>query len=320
MKHIFVINPAAGKGKTEEIIRPQIVEYCIKNNVDYEIFVSPYPKSAIDFVRNKAAEGEPVRFYACGGDGTLFEVVNGCFGFENAEVASIPLGSGNDFIRLFGEKEEFLDLNAQINGIPLVIDAIRCGDKIAVNQCSMGLDAEICAKQASFKKLPGMKAESAYYAALLYCFLRKIKNEFTIQTEGEEERKLTVLFCLCANSRWYGGGFMGAPLAIPDDGLLDFVIVRKEVSRAKMLGLVDQYKKGQHLSLPFTEFKRGKKITVKSEKPAAVNIDGEVEIVTESTFEIVPKSVKFVIPSTSTYFDRVKSGEINPDTPLPVEE
>ncbi len=320
MKHIFVINPVAGKGKTEEIIRPQIVDYCTKNDIDYEIFVSSYPKSAIDYVRKKASEGEHTRFYACGGDGTLFEVVNGSFGFKNAEVGSIPLGSGNDFIRLFGTKEDFLNLEGQINGTAIEIDAIRCGDKIAVNQCSMGLDAEICAKQASFKKLPVMKAETAYYASLLYCFIGKMKSEFTISIDDGEPEKLTVLFCLGANSRWYGGGFMGAPLAMPDDGLLDFIIVKKNMPRAKMLKLIEPYKKGQHLGWDITKFVRGKKINIKSDKPAAVNIDGETEYVTESTFEIVEKSVKFVVPAGSDYFERVRNGIINPDTPIPAEE
>ena len=108
MKHIFLINPAAGKkGNSESIIRPQIEDYCGKNGLDYEIYVTKCQGDAQNYCAERAKSGEALRFYACGGDGTLYEVVNGVFGNPNCEVAVIPMGSGNDFIRLFGTKEQF---------------------------------------------------------------------------------------------------------------------------------------------------------------------------------------------------------------------
>ena len=64
------------------------------------------------------------------------------------------------------------------------------------------------------------------------------------------------LFCFCGNSRWYGGGFMAAPLAQPDDGLLDFIIVRKDMPVVKFLKEMNNYKAGKHLSWDRTIFKR----------------------------------------------------------------
>ena len=244
MKHVFIINPAAGKGNPACELKPKIEKYCDENSLDCIIHVTSSAYEAIGFVRELAKTGEHMRFYACGGDGTLYEVVNGAFGYANAEVAVIPLGSGNDFIRLFGTKEIFLDIDAQVKGTATDLDVIRCGDKIAINQCSMGFDAEINAKQASFKKLPFMKGDSAYFAAMLYCFLKKINNIFTITVDDGEQFTQNTLFCVGANSRWYGGGFKAAPLAIPDDGLLDFIIVKKNMSRLKLLSLVNKYKAG----------------------------------------------------------------------------
>lgn len=140
----------------------------------------------------------------------------------------LPLGSGNDFIRLFGTQEQFLNIDAQVNGTALELDCIKCGDKIAINQCSMGVDAEVCAKQAAFKKLPFMKGDMAYTAAAVYCVFRKLNNEFTVSIDGGEPKKMTLLFCVGANSRWYGGGYKAAPLAVPDDGVLDFIVVEKK--------------------------------------------------------------------------------------------
>lgn len=132
-------------------------------------------------------------FYACGGDGTLYEVVNGAYGYPNCEVAVIPLGSGNDFVRLFGTKEQFCNVEAQVTGIPVELDVIKCGDKIAINQCSMGMDAEVCAKQSYFKKMPLMTGETAYVAAALQALCKKIGHEFTITIDDGEPIKQDVL-------------------------------------------------------------------------------------------------------------------------------
>ena len=318
MKHVFVINPGAGKGKgkTVAFIEPMIRDYFSKNGGDYEIHVTTEPYEGIDFVRKYPEGEETVRFYACGGDGTLFEVVNGAYGKKNVQVAAIPLGSGNDFIRLFGTKEQLVNVEAQVTGKPLQLDVIKCMDKIAINQCSMGLDAEVCAKQGTFKKIPLLSGEAAYTASLLYCFIGRMKSTFTVTIDDGEPFTQPTLFCFCGNSRWYGGGYMAAPHAMPDDGLLDFVIVKKAVSRVKLLSLTQKYKNGEHLDWPITKFVRGKKMTIHSEKPAAVNVDGECEYVTDCSFEIIEKGITFVVPSSSTYFEDVEKGIICDSKPL----
>lgn len=307
MKHIFVINPAAGQGKALNFIKPKIEEVCKKYSLEYEFFITQKSGDGIEFVKNRAQSGEELRFYACGGDGTLYEVVNGAYGFKNVQVAVIPLGSGNDFIRLFGTKEEFMNLDDVVNGVPVEFDLIKCGDEIAINQCSMGMDAEVCAMQGKIKKFPLVTGEGAYYIGCLYAIARKFKNKFTFSIDDGEEVSKDCLFCFCGNSRWYGGGFMAAPLALPEDGLLDFVVVEASVSRPKLLTLLNKYKRGEHLDWDITTFKRGKKLVIKSEKPAAVNVDGETKFVTEASFEIIEKGMTYVVPAKSQFLvDREK--------------
>lgn len=311
MKHIFIINPVAGNGidhiTYSEKIKKAFSELGIE---DYEIHVTTGVGNANEFAKEKVKTGEHIRFYACGGDGTLSEVVNACAEHKNAEVAAIPLGSGNDFIRIFGSKEDLLDLKAHINGTPMEFDLIKYEDQYAINQCSMGLDAEVCAKQADFKKIPFLSPETAYTVALLYCFIGKMKNTFTIQFDDDEPFTKDVLFCVVGNSRWYGGGYMAAPKALTYDGLLDFVVVEKNCSRLTLLGLIAPYKRGEHLEWERTHFKRGKKITIKSKKPSAVNFDGEVKIVTEATFNIVEKAIKYVVPANSDFTKKVEEGTL----------
>ena len=264
MKHIFIINPTAGKGKAAKKIIPVINSYCKTHKLDAQLYVTKFSGDGMKYVEEIAKRGEPVRFYSCGGDGTLYEVVNGAYKYPNAEVACLPLGSGNDFARLFGKRENLTNLDSQVNGSVHKLDLIKCGDKVAVNQCSMGIDAEVCAKQAYFKKIPLITGEAAYTASLLYCLGKRLNSEFKVTVDDDRVIEGTMLFALCGNSRWYGGGYMGAPKAIPDDGLLDFIIVRKTVGRLKLAGLINAYKRGEHLDWDFTTFLRGKKMHIES--------------------------------------------------------
>ena len=117
MKHIFILNPVAGKAKKLHLFEEKLREIATSKGVSYEIYHTSDVGDASRFVRERATaeRDEAFRFYACGGDGTVNEVVSGAVGCENAEVAIVPIGSGNDFVRVHGKNEEFLDVAAQID-------------------------------------------------------------------------------------------------------------------------------------------------------------------------------------------------------------
>ena len=79
MKHVFIINPAAGKKDATTQVAAGIRAACLRRELEYDILTTEHPRHAVELVREKAAEyaGEQVRFYACGGDGTLNEVAAG---------------------------------------------------------------------------------------------------------------------------------------------------------------------------------------------------------------------------------------------------
>ncbi len=310
MKHLFIINPNAGKGKAFETVMPKIKEAAAERNIEYRVYVSKSSQDTHDYCKRIGESGEETRIYACGGDGTIYDIVNAVYGYDNIEFAAVPLGSGNDFIRLFGTKEQFADIGAQLDGTAIKIDAIKCGDRIAVNQCSMGFDAEVCSKQADFKKIPWLTGESAYTASLVYCLKSKTSNRFTVTIDDGEPITDNFVFAFCGNSRFYGGGYQAAPYAVPDDGLLDFSIVRA-MKLPRLITQIGNYKKGRHFKWPETTYVRGKKMTIHSDTPASVNVDGECDLVTDSTFEIIPSAFSFVIPTTSSYIEDRKSGTIS---------
>ncbi len=306
MKHIFVVNPVSGKGKKAKNYIPTIESYIKEKQLDAAIYVTSASRDGMRFVEEVAQRGEHVRFYSCGGDGTLYEIVNGCYKYPNCEIANVPLGSGNDFCRLFGKNT---NLDDHVNGVPTKLDVILTNGQVAINECAMGVDSEVCAGQADFKKLPMVNGEIAYtLSALKCCVTGKIKNHFKITIDDNKVYEDDFLFCYIGNSRWYGGGYMAAPGAMPNDGLIDCVMVKYPKHIAKkgpiaLVGLLSKYKKGEHLNWDFTKLVHCKKVKVESTAPAAVNVDGECDFVTEREFELLEGAITFVVPRNSPFLD-----------------
>ena len=109
VKHIFIINPAAGSRDRTKDYQKAIEEHC--QGLDYSIRVSKCPGDCFRIAREAAETGEEVRLYACGGDGTLNEVAAGAAGCQNAAVTVFSGGSGNDFVKLFSDPNAFRDLS-----------------------------------------------------------------------------------------------------------------------------------------------------------------------------------------------------------------
>lgn len=273
-----------------------IENYCRSANEPFEIYVTKKQYDAIDFLKTYLASHSDVRVFACGGDGTLYDVVNGCIGFENVSVGVMPLGSGNDFVRNFKNKENFLNFEKQLSGTPITLDLIRCVDRYAISQCSMGLDAETCALQAKYKRLPAVSGEFAFVLAAVYCLLFKKSNLYTLTVDGKKQEQKRLLFCLTANTRFYGGGYLGAPDALCRDGFIDLVTVEDPESKFKLLSMLGKYKKGLHKSWEITQITRCKKVEIEAQQTAAVNVDGECHSSKRAVFEIAPLSIRFIVP------------------------
>ena len=126
MKHLFIINPAAGSHNQTESYRKKIAEACEKRGLDYSIRVSGAPGRCCKIAREAAETGEKYRIYACGGDGTLNEVVNGAAGFDNVAVTVFSGGSGNDFARMFSEPNAFKNLERLLDAEEVTFDLIQC--------------------------------------------------------------------------------------------------------------------------------------------------------------------------------------------------
>ena len=232
MKHLFIINPAAGSRDRTKEYSVTIHDICSARGLDYRIEVSSAPGECTRIAREAARTGEAVRIYACGGDGTLNEVAAGAAGYPNAAVTVFSGGSGNDFVKLFNEPKAFFDLERLLDAEVAEFDMIRCNGVLALNICSVGLDARIGTDVASYKRIPLLQGFRAYAASTVVNVVKGIAEHYIVEVNGETIDDEHTFVCVC-NGRYYGGGFNPVPEADPADGWLDVLLVKK-VSRVQV--------------------------------------------------------------------------------------
>ncbi len=305
IRHLFILNPKAGvkspvERVTEEIRRAFILN-TDREGERYDIVLTERKGHATELAA-RACEENPgfTRIYACGGDGTLHEVVNGVTGKENVAVCPVPVGSGNDFIRYFDDlkKEDFLDLSALIRGEELSCDLLRCGDIYSLNSISAGLDAYTAMRQQKVKKVPFVSGGAAYKLALGYSFFSSMKNPIRFELDGKEIPigDGFVSLAVVGNGRWYGGGFKATPNAEINDGFIDFLAV-PTISRLEFLKYVGDYKKGDHLkTMPRLYYTKCKKVKMLSPEPICLQADGENFYAKDPEIEILPGAIRLILP------------------------
>ena len=295
MKHLFIINPAAGSRDQTEKYTSAIHAACDGKDISYEIQVSQAPGQCREIARAAAQTGQELRIYACGGDGTLNEVVSGVAGYDNAAVTMYAGGSGNDFIRIFNDTAPFRDLERLLDAQEAVFDLIRCNDDYSLNICSVGLDARIGTDVANYKRIPLLSGFRAYAVSALINTIRGVASRFTVEIDGVEEEKDFTLICAC-NGRFYGGGFNPVPDADPADGILEVLTVEK-VSRLQVLNLIGKYKAGRYKELPkLIHHYRTDHLTIRSKTPMAINLDGELRTAPVLDIRLAKEKIRFFYP------------------------
>jgi len=295
MTHLFIINPAAGSRDQTEAYTAQIKTACDQRDIDYRIEVSTAPGECRRIAREAAQTGAEYRIYACGGDGTLNEVASGAAGFPNAAVTMFSGGSGNDFVKLFNDPKAFFDLERLLDAEEVTFDMIRCNDDLALNICSVGLDARIGTDVANYKRRPLLHGFRAYIASTVVNVIKGISEHYVVQINGETIDAKQTMICVC-NGRFYGGGFNPVPEADPTDGVLDVLVVKK-VSRLQVTAVIGKYKSGRYKELPkLVRYFATDKVTIRCDKPTAINLDGELRTAETVTMSVAKEKLRFFYP------------------------
>lgn len=295
MHTLFLLNPAAGKADCTRTLPQQIETAAARaglTKAEYTVQVTTHAGHACELARAAALQarqaGEQLHVYTAGGDGTFNEALTGVFGFENAAVGCLPYGSGNDFLRTFGTKEEFRDLDAQLAGGAVPIDLMQTSLGLSATICAAGLDAQVAYGIPKFRRIPLCGGEAAYALSIVEQLCGHLGRRVEYAIDGET-LDVDCLMCAVCNGRTYGGGFCAAPEALPDDGWLDVYIIRK-VSRLTIAKLLGVYKSGRHFrngqlteaARPYFVYRRAKSVTLRA-------VDGRGPIVATADGECVPK-------------------------------
>ena len=312
MRYLFLLNPAAGKQNCTIQLIPRLKEAAARAGIPEDavtIRTTAYPGHARDLARAAAqaaqTAGENLRVWTAGGDGTLVEALTGVQGFVHAAVGCLPYGSGNDFLRTYGVREEFTDLDAQLAGGEVAIDLMQTNLGLSATICAAGLDAQVAYGIPKFRRIPLCGGEAAYALSIVEQLCGQIGRKIEYDIDGET---LTVdcLMCAICNGKAYGGGFLASPEAVPDDGWLDVFIIRK-VSRLTIAKLLGLYKKGGHFAhgaltepaKPYFLHRRAKTVTLRpvdGRGPIVATADGECAPCDAVTAAIEPLTGRIILP------------------------
>ncbi len=294
MKHLFIINPVAGKGNAMSFV-PAIHNFFKDRDDDYNIEITDSPGHAKDIAQSYSQKGI-CRIYTAGGDGTLNEALNGMAGTQ-CMLGVLPAGSGNDFIKSIYKSRNYDDiLEKTIKGTAKPIDCGIINDRYFINIMSVGLDAEVAYYSAKINKKLHLPGNLSYYLGIVAALIKgKLKFPLKVTLNGSEAIEAEITLAACTNGKYYGGGFLPVPYTEYDDGILDLCLVEAK----KLLGilyLIPKYKKGTHVNIKGVHLKKIEKMTIESEKQLKFNIEGELIFAKTANVEIRREFINFIIP------------------------
>ncbi|MBQ9661327.1 MAG: diacylglycerol kinase family lipid kinase [Bacteroidales bacterium] len=241
----FIVNPRAGSGKTmsEWVPAERLLE---QKGVPFVTAMTDHKKHATELARDAAAEGYR-RIAAVGGDGSLHEVLGGICSWcaasgvptEEFCLAVVPIGSGNDWIKSCGVPD---DVKSVVNLIASEafgrMDIVRASSgegriSYMANVGGIGFDSHVC-ERVNRQKERGMRGRMIYLDALRHTMFHLSPIAISVVADGEAVFSGEAYSLALGNGPWSGGGMRQVPLAVNDDGQLDYMIV----PRAKLRSLV----------------------------------------------------------------------------------
>lgn len=309
MKTIFVVNPKAGQGKNADKLIESIEKYIADVNADAEIFITKCVDDARVFVAEFCSQNGPARFIACGGDGTLNEVLNGAIECDGAQIGVIPTGTGNDFCRNFNPEFDFYDIASQVTGDVSKCDAIHYTtfqdgvkkEGYCINMINVGFDCNVADMSAQMKKKPFVSGSAAYLLSIFINLIKKKGANVSLQIDDEMVYDGKLLLTSIANGSYCGGGIMSNPLALVSDGVMNVNII-KNVRRLQFIPLLPHYMNGTILDVKNIERYLmnkdcGRIVINPKEGKMKMCIDGEIIDAGKTTIEVVHNAFDFVCVS-----------------------
>jgi len=286
---LIIANPRAGHGRGARVLS-EVEAFLAGRDLACQTAVSCRPGHVTELAAEAAGRGESP-LVLVGGDGTLFETLNGMVKAGRfVPVAQIPVGSGNSFIKDLGIETLADGLRALTEGRTRQVDVGRVrsasGPYHFVNLVGAGFVANVASRAAGFK----LFGDTSYTIGVLLELLGMRAVPLRLTVDGRESTR-DALFIEVCNSRKTGGDMIMAPSAEVDDGKFDVVIARA-MNRRTLLKLFPLIFKGEHVKDPHVETFRCSRITVDFEQPQRVTPDGEIIGTTPLDIEVVPRALE----------------------------
>ena len=313
MRTIFVINPKAGKGKGIDKLVEKIRIASEKTGIKADIYMTKAVGDGEAFAdligKETAASSETVRLIACGGDGTLNEVLNGAIIYENLTVGVVPIGTGNDFCRNFPDEGDFMDIEAQLTGKVIKCDAIRYSGvmegkkqtRYCANMFNIGFDCNVVDLTAKLKKYPLISGSFAYLMGVAITYIKKKGAKLRVELDGKVIENGPLLLTAIANGGFCGGGVHSSPYASVTDGIMDVNVIFN-VGRVDFMKKFPYYAKGTHMELSdidhiiYAGTCRKAKVTP-LDGTMRLCTDGEIVDAGAIDFEVVPEAFNLLLPA-----------------------
>jgi diacylglycerol kinase (ATP) len=303
-KTVFLVNPAAANGSTGRRW-PEIAHQAAGAGLEGDALLSEHRGHLAQLAREAAAGGASL-LVVVGGDGTLNEVANGLAGLTEAPaVALIPRGTGGDFVRSFGIPDDTaaaarIALDGDTRTIDLGRVTYRAWDgseaeAVFANVASAGMSGAIAQRANDTSKALGAKASYLWATFAVFAGWSAVETTLTVDAETRSGRMFDVVV---ANGRFFGGGMKMCPKAETDDGLLDVVTIG-DVTKRDLVMTMPRIYRGTHLPHPKAEALRGRVITVATEEPVPVELDGEQPGTTPARFEVLPGAMRLRVPAVT---------------------
>ena len=312
MKHVFVFDPKAffSQQWKMDIILDSIGQYFrTQENPDFSIHISRYRRNAIYLIQDeilKAKHGDIIRIYAVGGEEILYDCLNGIAHFPNMQLAAIPYGESNDFIKTFGEnvEEQFRDIPSLVTAEAIPTDIFNWGVNYALNSCYIGMNSTIS------KNLKDMKSNFnktvflifsklvSFFNLFFSAFDKKIaKREYKITIDDKDYSGQYSLIHI-ANGPYLEGRMTGADTATPDDGILDVSLVKSSHPLRTVLS-TRKYSRGKRPKNCI--YLQAKKIQIQSDSEMWIQLDGEYFQDTSIKLSLVHQAVQMVAVNNLSY-------------------
>ncbi len=295
---LAIVNPAAGGGKCRKLIGPAL-EQLRAGNLQIEIKETSKPGQATKIARSEYSRGRR-KFIAVGGDGTSYEIINGLFPEaqrgDRPTLAFLPLGTGNSFLRDFGDGTVAHAMQALLAGHTQSCDVLRLthnrGVLHYINLLSVGFSADVATLRA---KRFSRYGEAGYQASILLTLARFRRRPFPLRVDGETEiDERLCLFLTFNNSKFTGGTMMIAPNASVNDGLIEYVRWGP-IGRIGLIRNLPTLYDGTHINHPLAERRAVKRIDFELDSPVDVMVDGEVLTLQCKTLDILPSAIDVIV-------------------------